>query len=569
MQEKYERHLTHMQSYILGDKISALKNNQFLIFLACLIWLIIRSGRKPNRLAYPCQRAAAITVTTYLTMVFLLLRHWISSYIRLKVAPKTAITAALIISASSLFIVNAVQKLQVSRSWEEYALTKTTNPVGIRINSRDPKKLFFQTIPAAMLLDSPHRVISMHSSNATNWTGTENPHLCINQEEVSRMVRRGILLLTMESDYAAAWRKLITYNDGEAVAIKLNFNNAGSWTADPAMNPYAELVNAVIDGLVGIGVPANKIWLVDPSRVINDVFRERITNKEVLFYTNSSPGGRPRVVQTTYVAVDSPYASYFQSSEDGLVAVRIAQVFVDAAHIINVPQLKGHGGANITLGIKNHYGSAILGTQGRSYWHKYFYLGGAAYNSGLDPLVEINLNPQLLNKTRLTIGDGLYGNPTTNGGSMPPRWISFNNTNPEILFFGVDPVAVDSVMFDYLQRECAMRRYSARNDNVLRKAATAGLGVFEHWNNDTDMRYAAIDYAKVDFDTILYGDVSGDAEVSAYDAALTAQAAVGLITLSAEQAQKADVNGDGEVSAYDAALIAQRAVGLIDKFPVE
>ena len=68
---------------------------------------------------------------------------------------------------------------------------------------------------------------------------------------------------------------------------------------------------------------------------------------------------------------------------------------------------------------------------------------------------------------------------------------------------------------------------------------------------------------------IRYGDVSGDGEITAYDAALTAQAAVGLITLSVEQTLKADVNGDSEVTAYDAALIAQRAVGLIDKFPVE
>jgi len=68
---------------------------------------------------------------------------------------------------------------------------------------------------------------------------------------------------------------------------------------------------------------------------------------------------------------------------------------------------------------------------------------------------------------------------------------------------------------------------------------------------------------------VMYGDVDGDDEISAYDAALTAQAAVGLITLTAEQTRAADVSGEGEVSAYDAALIAQRAVGLITKFPVE
>lgn len=66
-----------------------------------------------------------------------------------------------------------------------------------------------------------------------------------------------------------------------------------------------------------------------------------------------------------------------------------------------------------------------------------------------------------------------------------------------------------------------------------------------------------------------YGDTSGDNEISAYDAALTAQAAVGIITLSSQQREAADVSGDEEVSAYDAALIAQKAVGIIDLFPVE
>jgi hypothetical protein len=62
------------------------------------------------------------------------------------------------------------------------------------------------------------------------------------------------------------------------------------------------------------------------------------------------------------------------------------------------------------------------------------------------------------------------------------------------------------------------------------------------------------------------GDVSGDGEISAYDAALTAQKVVGLIVLTEEQAAAADVNYDGGISAYDAALIAQYSVGLDSEF---
>jgi len=67
----------------------------------------------------------------------------------------------------------------------------------------------------------------------------------------------------------------------------------------------------------------------------------------------------------------------------------------------------------------------------------------------------------------------------------------------------------------------------------------------------------------------LYGDISGNGNVSAYDASLAAQYAVGLIELTPEQITAADGSGNGTVSAYDASLVAQYAVGLIDRFPVE
>jgi len=56
--------------------------------------------------------------------------------------------------------------------------------------------------------------------------------------------------------------------------------------------------------------------------------------------------------------------------------------------------------------------------------------------------------------------------------------------------------------------------------------------------------------------------------VSSFDAALNAQAVVGLITLTPNQLLAADVSGNGTISSFDSALIAQFAVGLITQFPV-
>jgi hypothetical protein len=80
------------------------------------------------------------------------------------------------------------------------------------------------------------------------------------------------------------------------------------------------------------------------------------------------------------------------------------------------------------------------------------------------------------------------------------------------------------------------------------------------------------DYGPIwpDKGVVMYGDISADSALSAYDAALCARIAVGLDAYpTGDNLTKVDVSGDGFVTAYDAALIAQKAVGLITKFPVE
>ncbi len=68
---------------------------------------------------------------------------------------------------------------------------------------------------------------------------------------------------------------------------------------------------------------------------------------------------------------------------------------------------------------------------------------------------------------------------------------------------------------------------------------------------------------------VLYGDVDGNGEVQAFDAATTLQASVGMITFTPEQIVIGDVDGNGTIQAFDASLILQYSVGIITIFPVE
>ena len=254
---------------------------------------------------------------------------------------------------------------------------------------------------------------------------------------------------------------------------------------------YAAVVNSVISGLKSAGVPSEKIWITDPSRPIHDKFRERIEDKGVQYYINQNCEayieGRPNVSVTGYVPDDSVYASTSTAYDE---KIRPAQVFADATYIINMPQLKGHGMKSVgrvTFSLKNNFGSV-------------YYTSDAL---GDDPahnaqpfaklLADINNNPVFREKTRLVVGDGIMGNPDINYGP-PTLWKSFGNKPPETLFFGVDPVATDSVMVDYVRREVG----SQATGLVQSYAAELGLGVSESWSDQENYTY--IDYHPIDLD---------------------------------------------------------------------
>jgi hypothetical protein len=60
----------------------------------------------------------------------------------------------------------------------------------------------------------------------------------------------------------------------------------------------------------------------------------------------------------------------------------------------------------------------------------------------------------------------------------------------------------------------------------------------------------------------LTGDLTGDGEITAYDARQALKAAAEAIELNETQTLIADANYDGNITAYDARMILQAAAGL-------
>jgi uncharacterized protein (DUF362 family) len=339
------------------------------------------------------------------------------------------------------------------------------------------------------------KVVHVYCPQATDWdfsSGWWGDH--VDQGAVSQMVDRGVMELAGRGTRGDAWGTLIPgYTPGERVAIKVNFNNAASQDdSDNVIDALIEPVNAVIAGLKEIGVAESDIWVYDAVRAIPSRFENGCDYPGVQF--SGGWGTNPQGFSTAEkVTFDTP------SGAPALAGQRISNVLVNADYVINMPIMKKHCCAWVTLSFKNHFGSI----ENCAALHGYTFPYEDDYTSSYNPLVDIYKNPHFSGKTVLTIADGLYGS-RVDQSSIPQPWTTFGNDAPNSLFFSQDPVAIDSVMYDFLQAEAGVPDHA---DDYLALAADAGLGVFEHrdpaastheeWYTEIDYRYLHIAYLKL------------------------------------------------------------------------
>jgi uncharacterized protein (DUF362 family) len=336
--------------------------------------------------------------------------------------------------------------------------------------------------------NSQPKVVHVHCREATSWdfvNGWYGDH--VSQHQVTRMVDQGLMALTGTASRAAAWLALLPgYAPGQRVAIKANVVNAQSLDdGDNDIDALIELVNSVVAGLKEIGVAEADIWVYDASRTIPNRFR----------YRCAYPGVQFSGLDVNDLGFSDTERVVFAPPAGGptLADKRLSQVLVNADYLINMPIMKKHCCAHVTLAFKNHFGTI------EKCWevHEPTFPDTSVYRSDYSALVDIYQNPHIVGKTVLTIGDGLFAS-RIDQTTPPDPWVTFGNRAPNSLFFSQDPVAIDCVMYDFLEAEAGV---PATADDYLVLAAQAGLGVFEHraaGATDPADWYSLIDYLYLD-----------------------------------------------------------------------
>ncbi|PYV35884.1 MAG: hypothetical protein DMG22_00925 [Acidobacteria bacterium] len=254
-------------------------------------------------------------------------------------------------------------------------------------------------------------------------------------EQVRQMMRRGMMELTGADDWAGAWRRF--FEPGDVVGIKLNP------VGQPLVKSDATIVREIIAGLEAAGVKRRDI-------VAYDRYRHQ-------FFTAGYDKWLPEGVRISYAAED--YDSVQQAIEgydpdhymdmaltlpsfgvENVTARRsYAARFItrDVHKLVNVPVLKDHQSAGITLALKN-LSHGLVNNVNRS--HSSPSLN--ACNAFIPAVVAM---PVIRNKAVLHILDGVKG--VYHGGpSARSEFVWEHNT----IYFATDPVSLDHVGWDVI-----------------------------------------------------------------------------------------------------------------------
>ena len=500
-----------------------------------LIWFLVRVIPKPSRAAYPCQRAAAPMASACVL--------WL-----LSVAGSTALWRR---------ARGHSRGLRFLRAWICAGAAVAAALVAVVNLPEPPVRAGVATLHGPLGVAKgihPGRVVWVHAPDATDWAGyksaetywqTNHTDLAVVEEMVSQAIRG----VAGETSDAAAWDAIFrhfneargngsrSYQAGEKIAIKINLTTCNG--ADPkvyekpaslknAIDNSPQMLLSLLRQLVYVaGVSPGNISLGDPTGLFPHYLWNALHPEfpDVRYFDTVGGAGR---VRTEFSSTPLYWST---AAANGKRQDYVPVPFAEAHYVINFAILKGHS-SGITVCGKNNYGSllrtpagSLRGVADPDYYDLHLSLPNAEWSPGMGhyrALVDLMGHRELGGKTLLYLVDGLFAGYYWDSHPYPWKTAPFGDGTtgdwPSSLLASQDPVAIDSVAYDFLANEWpdvvsggvgAPGSLQGGAEDYLHEAALAdappsgtvydpekkgvrlaGLGVHEHWNNARDKLYS-------------------------------------------------------------------------------
>ena len=525
----------------------------FILGIASTIWFLIRVVPKPSRATYPCMQVAAPFMSGFVTYLLavagltLISRKFGRKIVNVRLGATMMLLAGVVVAMAVIPVNNTESAFQTTET-RTGPIDGPNQPIG-EAKGLIPGRVVWVWNPDATNENFQHN----NPDKGDNFANPENNNGVVQ----GKMFRDGVLKLTGKKTPEKAWDAMFRYfnerksgkakgyTKGEKIFIKINQGQAG-WTLSKAdkENGYAlpktlpekdsrrtsmeptengpylvlellkELVNdcGVDQADIAVGDPMNPIY----AHNYNVWFKE-FPNVKYIDRTSTSFG------RTLIKITEQPLVHY----SDKKTTEKLYDILENADYMIYMAVLKPHGAAGVSLTAKLNFGN--VGRNGAGHLH-YSHVAnrreGTPSNTGYSKyrvFVDLMGSKYLGNNSVFWCVEGMFG-----GGSseikgpvkyfMPP----FNNDWSNSVFMSLDPVAIESVGYDFLRSEFdGVNKHDVYNnewetvpnmfgvDDYMHQAADStnwpkgikydpdnsgtpisGLGVHEHWNNPIDKQYS-------------------------------------------------------------------------------
>jgi uncharacterized protein (DUF362 family) len=236
----------------------------------------------------------------------------------------------------------------------------------------------------------------------------------VDSNRIAALLDRAMQALYGRDHPVEAWRNLI--RPGETVGLKVNT------LGGRGISTNVQLVAAICQRLQEAGVkPADiVVWDRDSDELERAGFHLAVG------------GERVQCFGTDRVGYEDELATY------GSVGSRLSKILTQrCAALINIPVLKDHDGAGVTIALKNMYG--VIHNP-----NKY-------HPNGCNPYVaDLNMLPEIRGKMRLHLCDA-----TTAMYEGGPGYKPEHSWNANALLVSTDPVALDHTGWQMIERKRA------------------------------------------------------------------------------------------------------------------
>jgi len=236
----------------------------------------------------------------------------------------------------------------------------------------------------------------------------------VDSHRMSNLLDRAMQALVDRDTPAESWKKLV--HPGETVGLKVNA------LGGRGLSSNLELVEAICERLQEAGIKASDIvvWDRDSDELERSGFKL------------STGGNGVQCYGTDRVDYEQELVTH------GSVGSRLSKILTQRCNVlINVPVLKDHDGAGVTIALKNMYG--VIHNP-----NKY-------HPNGCDPYIaDLNMLPEIRTRMRLTICDATTALYDGGPGYKPES--SWKNN---VLLVSQDPVALDYTGWQIIERKRA------------------------------------------------------------------------------------------------------------------